>query len=181
MRFGSGHGLMNTNGLSILKLGIWANVVALLCGAICVCVSIGLNFMPGAEPSSLVKPYVPLTSTPTSTLVPTLTPDPSIPTVTPMPEIGNKFAAIGECEFIIRSTLKAPLTAVFSGSTADFVSAQEIKNISSNITTIHGTGAWVVIGQVDAQNTFGAMLRSEYYCVMNYDGDRMTVLDFGVK
>lgn len=52
------------------------------------------------------------------------------------------------CRGAVRNSLKAP-------STADFVS------MTAKETT---PGRWTVGGQVDAQNSFGAMIRSYYVC-----------------
>lgn len=56
------------------------------------------------------------------------------------------------CERFVKDQLKAPGSAKFSGATA----------------TTTG-GGYTVTGDVDAQNTFGASLRSRYTCVVRYD------------
>lgn len=56
--------------------------------------------------------------------------------------------AIAACEASVRGLLKAPATAQFSGETAARV----------------GTDAYDVAGDVDAQNSFGALLRQRWTC-----------------
>lgn len=61
------------------------------------------------------------------------------------------------CEKFIKDQLKAP-------STADFSSIFD--------TTISGSGDdYTVVGTVDAENSFGALLRSNYTCEVHDDGD----------
>ncbi len=57
------------------------------------------------------------------------------------------------CEDMLRDQLKAPDSADFTGTTAT------------------GSGPWTVTGQVDAQNSFGASLRSAWSCEVRLDGD----------
>jgi hypothetical protein len=53
--------------------------------------------------------------------------------------------------------LKAPSTAEFSGTTAT------------------GGGPWTVTGQVDSQNSFGAMIRSPFGCTVTITGESARV------
>jgi hypothetical protein len=61
------------------------------------------------------------------------------------------------CEKFVEDRLKAPGTADFSG-----IFDTEITGSGNNYT---------VRGHVDAQNSFGAMLRSDYTCAIRNDGD----------
>lgn len=56
--------------------------------------------------------------------------------------------AIGACEDAISELLKAPDTARFSSS-------------------VSGNNPFIVVGEVDAQNSFGAEVRSQYQCTVN--------------
>lgn len=68
------------------------------------------------------------------------------------PEV-QRYAAISACEDWVKDKLKAPATAKFSNSRAS------------------GTGPWTVTGDVDAQNSFGAMIRTSWTCSIRLDGD----------
>jgi hypothetical protein len=63
--------------------------------------------------------------------------------------------AISECEKVVRDSLKSPTTATFS-STA--------KGKDSD---------WVVTGTVDSENSFSAMVRSDYKCTIRPTKDDM--------
>lgn len=69
-------------------------------------------------------------------------------------------------EFVEKS-LKAPSTAKFQ-STYDFAASQE-KN-----------GNWKVYGYVDAQNSFGAMLRNKFLVTMKKKGDQWFLVDLNM-
>lgn len=60
--------------------------------------------------------------------------------------------AIAQCEDLVKENLKAPSTAEFD-------------------TSATGDGTWTVTGTVDAENSFGAMLRSEFQCTVVVSGD----------
>lgn len=62
-------------------------------------------------------------------------------------------------EQAVKVSLKAP-------STAKFIEAVSAKNKK---------GGWDVYGEVDAQNSYGAMLRSKYCCTMHRVGDKWKV------
>lgn len=68
------------------------------------------------------------------------------------PERGAKQA----CEKFVTERLKAPATAKFTDGAA----------VSQNT-----VGAYVVSGEVDAENGFGAMIRTAYSCTVTPDGD----------
>lgn len=55
------------------------------------------------------------------------------------------------CEDWVREQLKAPATARFSDGTES-----------------GGVGSYVITGSVDAENSFGAMLRTEWTCTITY-------------
>lgn len=65
----------------------------------------------------------------------------------------EEFGAIDTCEGWVRDQLKAP-------STAEFNDSQAI-----------GAGPWTVTGTVDAENSFGAMIRHSWTCEIRLDGD----------
>lgn len=69
-----------------------------------------------------------------------------------------------DCRSFVTKNLKAPSTAEFPLSNADGV---RITRLAS--------GRWLVVGFVDAQNGFGAMLRHDFTCEMTYSGDKVTV------
>ena len=62
---------------------------------------------------------------------------------------------ISQCRDGVRSKLKAPSSAKFPGG-------ERVENVGTT---------YRVFGQVDAQNTFGAMLRTNYRCVATLDGN----------
>lgn len=72
----------------------------------------------------------------------------------------NKYEAIAQCEERVKQLLKAPSTAEFT-------------------TDASGGGAWTVTGTVDSENSFGAMLRSNFQCTVKITGDTATTtVDF---
>jgi predicted nucleic acid-binding Zn ribbon protein len=75
---------------------------------------------------------------------------------------------IDTCENRIRKSLKAPSTANFSG-----IWSTEVRGL--------GSGKYSAVGWVEAQNSFGAMLRSRYVCVAKeLADDSFLVDDFSV-
>ncbi|UJP39325.1 hypothetical protein [Cellulomonas palmilytica] len=60
--------------------------------------------------------------------------------------------ATAVCEDWVREKLKAPSSAEFSGATASG----------------YGAGPYTVSGKVDAQNSFGALIRSSWTCTIEY-------------
>lgn len=71
------------------------------------------------------------------------------------PRVGD---AVVACKRFVEERLTAPATADFSGE------------------TVTGEGPFTVTGTVDAENAFGAKLRSTYTCVVRASGDTL-VLD----
>lgn len=80
----------------------------------------------------------------------------------------DRFNAQVECEKFVTQRLKAP-------STADFASMRDLK-ISGD-----GNGPWSVEGYVDAQNSFGAKIRSRYTCSVMFDNDRVSLLGLTIE
>jgi hypothetical protein len=69
------------------------------------------------------------------------------------------------CRDRVMSSLKAPSTAKFPTLDRDFVRE-------------HENGNWRVAAWVDAQNAFGAMIRTHFICILRYEGNRWQVKDF---
>jgi hypothetical protein len=87
------------------------------------------------------------------------------------PEVdkGDRIDAYLVCQDFVSEDLKSPATAEFA-SMSDSI----IKNTSGD--------SWSVTSYVDAQNSFGAMLRMYFVCDLTYRGDgyyRLENLDFG--
>lgn len=61
----------------------------------------------------------------------------------------DRIEAIVDCHFAVKDVLKAP-------STAEFVGRERFARV--------GGGEYIVHGEVDAQNAFGATLRNDYRC-----------------
>ncbi len=64
--------------------------------------------------------------------------------------------ARGQCEKFVTDRLQAPATAKFSPA-------------ADTRATKQPGGGWSVGGWVDSQNTFGALIRSNYNCVVSPD------------
>lgn len=85
----------------------------------------------------------------------------------PAPFVPSEFNASTDCKGFVKRQLRAP-------ATADFAPHREL--------TIGNDGArWSVSGYVDAQNGFGAMIRSHYTCVIRYDGRRVTAESLEIR
>jgi len=63
----------------------------------------------------------------------------------------------------VKKNLKAPRTAKFPW----FEEASYL-----------GDGRYQLISYVDAQNTFGALIRTRYYCIVKYDGSDWSIEKF---
>jgi hypothetical protein len=68
---------------------------------------------------------------------------------------GDEAGAISECVEAVKEILKAPATASFSGEKA----------------SRQGRQNWRVVGVVDAENSFGALIRSEWDCEVQAQRD----------
>ena len=66
----------------------------------------------------------------------------------------NAIAARMQCEDWLKEQLKAPSSAKF---------------VDTRVTG--GPTSWTVSGQVDAQNSFGAMIRGSWTCSIRLEGD----------
>lgn len=71
--------------------------------------------------------------------------------------INNSTEAIAQCESRIGQLLKAPSTAEYTSDASG-----------------SGAGPWTVTGTVDADNSFGAKIRSSYQCTVTMSGDMAT-------
>lgn len=67
---------------------------------------------------------------------------------------GGRYGAQSVCEQFVEDRLKSPSTADFSDT--------ETSNVGD---------LWTVTGAVDSENSFGAMIRNTYRCVVRYSGD----------
>ena len=76
----------------------------------------------------------------------------------------NAIGAWVDCKSFVTKSLKSPSTAVFPVSNEPGVSIHTLTN-----------GHWVVVGYVDAQNSFGAPLRQTFGCELRYSGTNVTV------
>jgi len=72
-------------------------------------------------------------------------------------EKNYKTAAYIQCQLHVQDRLKAPSTAKFPASST--VNIQEM-----------GGGVFQVRSYVDAQNSFGAMIRTNYFCKVQFTG-----------
>lgn len=74
----------------------------------------------------------------------------------------NSFEARSQCRDLVESELRAPATAEFG-----------------ELSAMKNGGVWTVMGYVDAENAFGAMLRNDFQCsVRVVDGTIERRLDF---
>ena len=72
----------------------------------------------------------------------------------------EEFEARSAAERAVQSAMKAPSTARFIDQFA----------------SIDKKGNWNVAGSVDAQNSYGAMLRSKYHCTFRREGNAMRLV-----
>ncbi len=71
------------------------------------------------------------------------------------------------CEIYVKRELKTP-------AKAEFASRRDLEITGS------GNGPWTVIGYVDSQNSFGAMLRSNYKCTVSFNGEMATLQELKI-
>jgi hypothetical protein len=83
---------------------------------------------------------------------------PSLPTNTPKPEYSAIDAEL-ICQQFIEKRLKAPATAKY----APLGNEDAVEFLGEN--------TYKVFSYVDSQNSFGAMLRTKYLCIVQYIGD----------
>jgi len=106
-----------------------------------------------------------------STVVPTKVTEPT-PTPTP-----SAIDAEIMCQRFVKDMLRSPSTASFGGWLEDLDEAEfitdkiKVDNLVPDTRTLHGSGVWLVNGEVDSENGFGAMIRSRYMCVLDDDPD----------
>lgn len=89
-------------------------------------------------------------------------PETTEPETSEAPSTGSDTMAFVQCKNFVEDKLKAPSTADWP--LIDFTASYD------------GT-SWTVTSYVDAQNSFGAMIRSEVRCVMTVDGDVWTPIE----
>ncbi|MET3999849.1 hypothetical protein [Marinobacterium sp. MBR-109] len=77
----------------------------------------------------------------------------------------DEFDALVTCQNHVKRNLKSP-------SSAKFPVMQQIKVYST------GPDEWLIRGYVDADNSFGANIRSHYECKTKYSGTFFSILDF---
>jgi hypothetical protein len=82
------------------------------------------------------------------------------PTNTPKPDVGDDYSAALMCQKFVTDKLVAP-------STAKFPALRDQRIEEYNETT------WIVWAYVDAQNRFGATIRTRYWCEVEYIGNDM--------
>lgn len=76
--------------------------------------------------------------------------------------------ASGMCRHFVEQSLKAPKTADFPGYSADSVT--------------HSGNIFTVRSYVDAENSFGAMIRTKYICEVTYIGnDKWQLTDLVIE
>jgi hypothetical protein len=82
----------------------------------------------------------------------------------------NRFAACDMAQDFVRDRLKAPSTAQFASCGG------------SDTTITHNSDDWAVTSWVDAQNGFGALIRSDYHVYMTYNpnSDTWTLTGIGI-
>lgn len=76
----------------------------------------------------------------------------------------DQFTARVMCEKFVKDRLKAPASAEFAPG-------------SETHTLAKGKGAYKITSWVDSQNSFGAMIRTNYTCEVSYQGDDQWRLD----
>lgn len=97
----------------------------------------------------------------------TVTTQPTVPGKALVPaNTGSELGAVTACEGFMKQRLKAPATAKYSGWL-------------DSSTTPAVDGSTIVNAYVDAQNSFGALIRTRYLCRVSPDsGGNWRLLDF---
>ena len=100
---------------------------------------------------------------------------------TSTPDVGSGSMAQVMCEDFVKQNLKAPSTADFGGFLSNRTQAifliKELVDTALpdfDTSTLRNEGIWSVTGSVDAENSFGANIRSEFFCALDYDRDADT-------
>lgn len=77
-------------------------------------------------------------------------------------EAGWEREAVAQCEGFADKRLKAPAEAEY------------------DLAAVENGDRWVVTGTVDAENSFGARIRSDVYCELHFAGDAAYLDDISV-
>lgn len=86
-------------------------------------------------------------------------------------EGGNETMAFVMCQKPITNQLRSPSSSIFPNLGTSGVSSTHL-----------GGGTYLVVGYVDSQNGFGAMLRSEWSCKIKENQDKTwSAIDFEIK
>lgn len=85
--------------------------------------------------------------------------------------VGDSLEARANAKMFIENTLKAPTTAKWP-NIFEFGVAQKTDKKGNLIKDV-----WEVSGYVDAQNSFGAMIRTQWYVKLKKDGKSWALLD----
>lgn len=72
------------------------------------------------------------------------------------------------CEHFVSQNLKAPATARFSPHAETSIAGSDV-------------GPYTVVGYVDSQNGFGALIRSKYACTLSFSGDLAQLSDISIN
>jgi hypothetical protein len=80
--------------------------------------------------------------------------------------VGGSSGAEAICETFVKERLRAPATAEFSGAAVDVVNRDE----------------YLVVGTVDSENGFGALVRTDYECTVRAAGlNKWTLVDLDIN
>lgn len=74
------------------------------------------------------------------------------------PATDRRAEAVTRCEAAVKDRLKAPATARFSGISGDRPTGTSYQRFDLS-------------GTVDAENSFGALVRSSWTCIVSYDSE----------
>lgn len=78
----------------------------------------------------------------------------------------NKFLAYSYAEDFVKKQLKSPSTAKFPGT---FEKNEHITEL--------GASRYKIVSWVDSQNGFGAMIRTNFSCIIQFEGDNVRCLE----
>lgn len=88
---------------------------------------------------------------------------PSSTSTSRAPDVGDEIGAQVVCRQFVERRLKAPSTADYSGEAQRHV----------------GGPVWIAVGDVDAENSFGAPMRNRFMCKLRHvTGDRYRLVSF---
>lgn len=76
------------------------------------------------------------------------------------------------CQKFVSDKLKAPSTAEFGDYQNDYIALAKAKLALDEATMNdirNPDGIWRIAGALDSENGFGAMIRSEYTCILDHD------------